>query len=39
MLSILVRRSPLPTGELRAHFYDLGPERGFVLVGLERIGD
>ncbi len=26
-------------GVLRAHLYDLGPKRGFVLVGIERPDD
>ena len=29
-------RAVRPTSETRVHFYDLGPERGFQLVGIER---
>ena len=29
-------RSVLPTSLTRIHFYDLGPERGFKMVGVER---
>ena len=29
-------RSVRPTSETRVHFYDLGPERGFRAVGIER---
>ncbi len=31
-------RSVRPTSETRVHFYDLGPEKGFRLVGVERPG-
>lgn len=29
----------LPMGQVRLHFYDLGPERGYRLVGIERPRD
>lgn len=29
----------LPMGQMKLHFYDLGPERGFVLVGVERASE
>ena len=31
-------RSFWPSSGVNLHFYDLGPERGYVLVGLERPG-
>jgi hypothetical protein len=36
VLDIEVRRPAAPAGRLRVHFYDLGPKRGLVAVGLER---
>lgn len=38
MLKIWVHETPTvkPMGEVRVHFYDLGQERGFRLVGIER---
>lgn len=37
VLTIHVQQIPsLPPTSIRIHFYDLGPERGFVIVGLER---
>jgi len=32
-----VLRPSTPPGQLRLHFYDLGPQRGLVTVGLERL--
>jgi hypothetical protein len=32
----VVLRDGVARGSLVAHLYDLGPERGFVLAGLER---
>lgn len=38
VLKIYVHQGPtvLPMGSVYLHFYDLGPERGFRLVGIER---
>ncbi len=36
VVEITVRRPGVPPGTLRTHLYDLGPARGFVLVGVER---
>jgi len=38
VLDLWVHQKPtvLPMGQVRVHFYDLGPERGYRLVGIER---
>lgn len=38
VLDIWVHQKPtvMPMGQVRLHFYDLGPERGYRLVGIER---
>jgi hypothetical protein len=38
VIRIEVEQAPeRPSPSLQAHLYDLGPARGFVLVGLERL--
>lgn len=41
VLDLWVHQKPtvLPMGQVRIHFYDLGPERGYRLVGVERPRD
>jgi hypothetical protein len=41
VLDLWVHQKPtvLPMGQVRLHFYDLGPERGYRLVGVERPRD
>jgi hypothetical protein len=38
VLDLWVHQKPtvLPMGQVRLHFYDLGPERGYQLVGIQR---
>src|SRR6478736_754783 len=38
VLDVWVHQKPtvMPMGQVRLHFYDLGPERGYQLVGIER---